>query len=180
MDHDERAEGQEFTLTIDRYTRKIAVCEVHEKEIVTPLREMLERLGQQPDEGVRPTARPKGAGKMHAPTDLGVECKFPGCGETSISSAGLTQHLRNRHNKLGVPRYRAFLDGSKPFTDAELEEHSAAPPRTEFYCRVDPEICQNVYTPETSSRPRSSFGNHLRKTHKMSFEEAEAKASSAP
>lgn len=94
---DERVEGRELPPLLlpeltGRRPRVLTLCERHEKEVYTPIVELLEEHGQPVnEEGV-----PSSSGTL-APSLQPVNC--PECGHTSPNRAALAGHARKRHDK---------------------------------------------------------------------------------
>jgi len=93
--------------------RVIDVCEVHEKEIVEPLRQLLAEFGQ-PVESSSSSSR-----------DEQHPCPIASCGKSYVSAQSLGKHLRSKHNTT-LSDALAGIDQPLPI-EAELQHQCPEP-----------------------------------------------------
>jgi len=84
----QRVEGKPVPVAVDgRNPRVIDMCEPHEKELVAPLRDLFETVGQPLDSGTTTSATNTNKSKV---------CDYPGCGR-SFTPQGLATHRSRAH-----------------------------------------------------------------------------------
>ena len=95
--------AREFTVTVqgDGGARLIALCDRHEGELLTPLRDALTRWGQAP----KPNHSRATAGDV---TDVDAPITCPVCGREYPGWRATSAHMRTVHDLQGPDVFRAY------------------------------------------------------------------------
>lgn len=121
LDADENEEGRELPPLLlpelpGNKARVVALCDVHEKQLYTPLVDLLLEHGQMVDEEGNPTG-PRG---KYGKAGGGMTC--PECGHQSPNRGALSSHTKNMHGKA-----LAELLGEGTYTCPECGQKCAKP-----------------------------------------------------
>ena len=96
------------TITVGNWKpRLVAMCERHEKELLTPLMEILREVA------VAPESAPARPGKF-TPVEGGIECQI--CGANLKNRGSMGSHVRQMHDML-LTDYRAQYENGQPAKD---------------------------------------------------------------
>lgn len=126
--------------------RLIAVCEVHRKELIDPLREIIKDLPTL--DSANGPMKPRSSGEVN--TELCKECNTP-----LKNRSSLTSHVRQIHN-LTVGEYREKHEMT--------EEERAASLAGKVEVKCDQEGCDWT-KPATPSRQNQVLGVHKSRAH---------------
>jgi hypothetical protein len=174
----DRVEGREVGVFISDALGKpigkpvlLTACEMHEKEFLSPLRDLIAELDLPLVEKVlsEPPAKPKKSGGVDDPQ----VCKWPDCGTTLKNRSTLAVHVNNQHN-VTMAEYRQHVGEAAPdgstgsSADIELRE-GPFPEAEEDGSMICPEGCGKTYSPDDVASPRQAMGLHLAKTHKVKY-----------
>lgn len=158
---DARVEAEEVTIQLAALKpRVLALCEVHTKEIITPLREILQELGQVDTTATVATTRTPSANRQAGQ----FFCPEPSCGKMYHYKQSLRNHCRENHgttlNELLKVHGESQRGGDTtlPGTDPSAAE--------EFAC--DQPGCNVAYDPAEYAKPAQALGLHRKKVHGLS------------
>lgn len=156
--------------------RVLALCELHEKEVYQPIRELLTELGVVADSlhtGTKFPGTSPGSGVW--------PCPDPGCPKHTKPykhEQSLRNHARDVHNVSITVLRKQFGPGGGGAPDEALfdeEDPGPAPAVTEAVCDV--EGCDKVYAWPEIRYPAVALGVHKSKAHGIrSAEKARRKA----
>lgn len=167
-------EGHEHTISISGplvgtnfKPRMPALCEVHEKEFLLGLVELLRDCPPAPADAAVPTAAPrKGSGRVAVPG--GITCKV--CGSVAKNVSSLGGHLRTQHD-MKLSQYRELhgveVQGSSDPGGTLFDESAPAtptPPSGEEKVMVQCDICSEELR-ANSNRVTQVIGVHKSKKH---------------
>lgn len=136
--------------------RVIAVCEVHSKELIEPLRDMIQGLPTV-DGGNPGSGRPKAA----VAAENEVECLVPGCGARLKNRGSLSSHVRQSHDMPLVEYRKQYEQGQGQLT---LDDE---PEKIKVECNV--EGCSKTYN-INPKRANQVLAIHRSNAHGMKAE----------
>jgi hypothetical protein len=141
--------------------RTLLLCERHQKEILEPLHDLLNKWG---DTGAVPAQKER-VRREDGGTGI-FPCLVPGCEKGPQSpytyKSSLRAHLRGSHDLTYTQMHEKYGNGTEPQPTTELDKN---PHLTiaDFTCGIDG--CTTAYDPAEYNRPSQALGVHKATKH---------------
>jgi hypothetical protein len=171
MAEDVRSEATYFTVALgNRKPREIAFCGTHYEEILQPLEQAIDELGQVIDSAAAPTPASAAGATFSAP----VMCLAPGCGKSYKQLKRFRDHARMIHEltareydrRFAAPdteRHRELEQAAALSMDGTLLEQEESAEDLLLHCPAPD--CDVVYDPADYKRPMQALSSHKRMAH---------------